>query len=178
MGILTETDWDSADQDEEQAEKPGKLSSPLVRAGSVLILSVMIILAVITALQTFRVAPPDISTPSGATEEFIHRLVSHNFDRAGEQLSSQVSQKVSPADLRLLFRHFEGHYQGIYKIRVDILTQKGDNAIASLRFKLDSGNYQSIQIPLHKENGVWKIASIQPLWKLVLQLEDSRLVTY
>ncbi|HVN56380.1 MAG TPA: hypothetical protein VMT46_18785 [Anaerolineaceae bacterium] len=120
----------------------------------------------------------DLSTPSGSAEEFIRRLAAHQYEKAGEQLTSQLSQKVGADELHILFDHLEMQQHRILTVSADTVSIEGDNAVAAVQMISSKGDPQEVRLPLHKEGDIWRIASIAPLWSLVQQFSNPDLVIY
>lgn len=145
------------------------------------VLAVLILIALYFLFSTYLPGfghKADLSTPSGSAEEFIRLLTSHQFEKAGEQLTSQLSQKVGSDELHILFNHLELQNHWMLDLKVDTVSIEGDNAITVIHLVSNKGTRQEVKLPLHKEGSVWRIASIEPLWSLVEQITHPDLVTY
>lgn len=112
------------------------------------------------------IVPP----PENTAEQFVSALGAHRYEGAMNQLSQDLRQQVSEEDLRALVRNLElspargiqdAHEQGAQ--RLGGAAQQSDQATAEVQVKLGNNQQTTVQLPLIKENGLWKVSSLEPL---------------
>jgi hypothetical protein len=131
--------------------------SAILLAASLLVLSV----AVGQGATTFIVPPPDT-----VAEEFVRALKAHRYEGAKNELSAELQQQVSDEELtRLVYALGAGH-QGIEEAHGESAEEQGDTATATVQVKLGSGQEESLEFALRKEQGEWKLSSIDSLRQL------------
>jgi hypothetical protein len=121
--------------------------------------ALLILAALISQGVTFAIVPP----PGMPAEGLVRALKAHRYEGALEELSEELQQQVQEQDLRDLAEKIEQAHQGIEQVHGETVAQQEQDATAQVDVELDDGSQQTIELPLKKENGIWKVTSLDPL---------------
>ena len=123
--------------------------------------AVLLVLAgMVSQGWTKQIVPPPETTAS----QLVGALAAHRFEGAMNQLSQDLQQQVTEEDLRALMSAIEqSPSKGIQDSHGQSAQIEGDQATAEVQVKLGTNEQINIQFPLKKENGVWKVTSLDPL---------------
>ena len=106
------------------------------------------------------IVPP----PENTAEQLVSALGAHRYEGAMNQLSQDLQQQVSEEDLHALVSSLEeSPAQGIQDAHEQRAQQQGDQATAEVQVKFGNNQQTTVQLPLVKENGLWKVSSLEPL---------------
>ena len=109
-----------------------------------------------------------IPSPEGAAEQFVSAMAAHRYTGALNQLSQDLQGQVKEKDLQDLVQSIEASSsEGIQDAHEEEAQEQVDTATASVRVKLGNNQEETLDFPLKKENGLWKLTSIDPLRSLV-----------
>lgn len=130
--------------------------------------SIVILFGVLGANYLNRMAKPSPNTPQAAAEQFVSDLAAHQYHVAVGSLSRNLSHEVSVKDLESLAMVIDAHQMGIRSATSsDLQTIDGQLAVR-VTVEFNSGVKRFLDLPVLNENGVWKVASIDPLWRVSL----------
>lgn len=104
-----------------------------------------------------------IPTPEVTVEQFFDALNSHDFQAARDELSERLQQDVEPDDLKALEQKIERAHQGIVATHAQNLEPQPSSTMTTVNLEFQSGAQRSFTLPLEKEQGLWKMTSIEPL---------------
>ena len=108
-----------------------------------------------------------IPSPEGTANQFVSALAAHRSAGAQSQLSNSLKEQVSQTDLRDLMEAIEASsLQGIQDSHEQSAQEQGDQAIARLKVKFGNNQEKNMEFQLTKENGLWKVNSINPIQDL------------
>lgn len=105
--------------------------------------------------------------PEQAAENFVSALGAHRYTGAMGQLSQELRQQVSEDDLKGIVQALEGSSRkGIQDAHGVDSQQQGNAATARVQVKFGSSQEQELEFSLLMKNGVWRLASIDPVRSL------------
>ena len=129
--------------------------------------AVMLVLGVLISQDiTEFIVPP----PENTAEQLVSALSAHRYEGAMNQLSQDLQQQVKEEDLQSLVKTIEqSPAQGIQDAHGQQAQEQGNQATAEVQVKLGTNEEINVAFPLKKENGIWKVSSLEPLRGLANQ---------
>jgi len=125
-----------------------------------LLAGMLLVIALFVALdRAGLIIPP----PEKTAEQLVSALGAHRFAGARNQLSQDLRSQVEDADFTALVQGLEQSHQGILDVHELDSQANGRNATARVKIKWGDLQEDTLQFPLVKENGLWKVASLGPL---------------
>jgi len=115
-------------------------------------------------------------SPEQVAEQLVRGVGAHRFEGAMQTLSEPLQESVNPALLRTLAVSIELASGGIEDVNGVSAEETGDTAEAQVLVSLSNRTEVTLSIPLTKENGEWKVASVEPLWQLAQATQTIRLM--
>jgi hypothetical protein len=106
--------------------------------------------------------------------QFVKALEAHRYPAARLELSESAQQQVTVDDLRALVKSIEQQHGGIGKVQSGDMRQAAESATVTMQLDLDDGQTKRIELPLRREQHIWRVESIEPLEKLTRSDEDSQ----
>jgi len=106
-------------------------------------------------------------TPEITAENFISSLAAHRYTGAHNNLTSDLRDEVSLESLQILIAGIEVKKNGIEQAKAEEVQQYGDTAFVSVRIEMKDGSELTVELPLLRENGLWKISALEEMWTLV-----------
>lgn len=88
------------------------------------------------------------------------------YEGAIGRLSAELRGQVKESDLRPLVSRIEQTRGAIEQASVEESREAGQSATGTVQVTLREGREPVLEFPLVKENGVWKIASPDPVRQL------------
>ena len=129
--------------------------------------AILLALAGMVARDWTKVIVPP---PENTAEQLVSALGAHRYEGAMNQLSQDLQQQVKEEDLQNLVKIIEqSPAEGIQDAHGQDAQEQGDQATAEVQVKLGSNQETTLQFPLVKENGTWKVSSLDPLKELAAQ---------
>lgn len=104
-----------------------------------------------------------VPKPEITAEEFIKALGAHRYEGAMEKLSSDLEQATSESDLQSIVEQVEQENGKIDTVKGNLLQEEGDTASASVEVQFENGNQREANLPLVKENGIWRVNGLDGL---------------
>jgi hypothetical protein len=139
----------------------------LARGPLLVVAALIVALAVLWALVSQGYTQFIVPPPEQVGQSFFNSLKSHDFGAAREQLSQDLQQQVSADDLRQMNARLDAAKTGIEQASGQTAQTQGQTATATVEVKLKDGTEQTVEVPLHQENGLWSITSLAPLEALI-----------
>jgi hypothetical protein len=136
---------------------------PVLVVVAILAAVMLAIYAAVALDNASLIVPP----PETTAEQLISALGAHRYEGAMNQLSQELKQQVKEDDLHALVESIESSRQGIQDAHEQGAHEQGQSATASIIIKLGDGQEQTVDLPLQKENGLWKVTSIEALRSLI-----------
>lgn len=132
----------------------------------------LVVFAVVSVILWAAVATDHarlvIPSPEGTANQFVSALAAHRYAGAQSQLTDSLQEQVSQMDLRDLVEVIEASsLQGIQDSQEQSAQEQGDLASARLKVKFGNNQEQEMEFRLKKEDGLWKVNSINPIRSLV-----------
>lgn len=125
--------------------------------------ALLIIAVLVQTDNAALIIPP----PEGTAEQLIGALAAHRYEGAMNQLSQDIQQQVSEKDLQAIVKSIEeSPRKGIQDAHGQDAQTQGAQGTASVEVKFGDNQTQTIDLPLVKENGLWKVASLGPVQAL------------
>ena len=123
-----------------------------------------VVLLALAGLVSQGVEQVIVPPPENAAEQLVAALGARRYTGAMNQLSQDLQQQVREEDLRALVESIEqSGAQGIQDASGQSAQKQGSQATAQMQVKLGNNEEKTVELPLQKENGVWKVSSIAPL---------------
>jgi hypothetical protein len=104
-----------------------------------------------------------------AAEQFLGALSAHRYRAAVDQLSADLQQQVTEADLRGLVQSMEAAEHGIEDAHGQASQEQDQTAHATTTVTLSNQQEQTLEFPLKQAHGPWKLTSIDPVKPLAGQ---------
>jgi hypothetical protein len=139
----------------------------LARGPLLVAAALMMALAVLWALVSQGHAQYLVPPPEQVGQSFLTSLKAHNFEAAHGQLSEDLQQQVSAADLREMNARLDAARTGIEQASGQTAQTQGQTGTATVKVKLKDGTEQTVDWPVRQENGLWSITSLAPLEALI-----------
>lgn len=130
----------------------------LVAVGTAVLVLVLGMLATDERIGRFIVP-----TPETTAEELLRALGARRFEAARAELTEEARASVGTDDLRELANDLEQQGAGISQAHGERLAQHGDEAVVTARVRLQSARDAQLDVPLRREHGLWKVASVEPI---------------
>jgi len=111
----------------------------------------------------------EIITPSAQTtgETFLRALAAHRFEGALNELSSGLEGEVTTYDLKVLMEHIERAHHTIDRVSAVSHSETGELGSARVEVRFSNGVRRTLDLPMRRENGIWKISSLKPVWDFI-----------
>jgi hypothetical protein len=137
-----------------------KSLTPLI---SILVIVVVLLAGISAAMQAGR-AGWIVPAPDTAADGFIEALAAHRYEGALEALSQEQQQDLDWKELQSMVQKIEdSHLRGIEESQTIGFEEQGSTAVAELEVKFKNLDEERLLIPLIREQGEWKVDSIEPL---------------
>lgn len=107
-----------------------------------------------------------IPSPENTAESLVVALSARRYSGAFQALSQDLQEQVGMQDLQKINRAVQSSHGGILDARGQESQEQGTFASATVQVKLGDLRETSLDLPLVKENGEWKVSSIEPLQEL------------
>jgi hypothetical protein len=130
-------------------------------------------LAIIAAMLSVGIEVVVTPPAEQSATQFVKALEAHRYPAARLELSESAQEKVTVDDLRALVKTIEEQHGGIGKAQSGDEQQDADSATVTIRLDLDDGQTMRVELPLRREQHIWRVESIDPLEKLTRSEEES-----
>ncbi|MHB1132786.1 MAG: nuclear transport factor 2 family protein [Chloroflexota bacterium] len=121
---------------------------------------VLLVLAFLINTDASRFVVPQ---PDNVAEQFLRALGAGRYQAAHAALSEETQDQVSAERLREIAAALKRDSGGIKGAYAEDAEQSGERATTEARIVLENHTEQSLQFPLRREHGLWKIASVEAL---------------
>jgi hypothetical protein len=112
---------------------------------------------------TLAVIPP----PETEAESLVRALDARRFAAFRSELTESLRKEVDDETLKLLSARIESSHKGISEAHgTDTRHQDSHRATATVEVELGDRTAERIELPLIREHGLWRVASIEPLGRL------------
>jgi hypothetical protein len=117
-----------------------------------------------------------VPPPEAAAESFLRAMAEHRYARARGHLAAGL-ESIEPGDLAALQARLERARGTVENVHGQdaVVTGKESTARVTLRF---SGGDGQLDLPLRREKGLWKVASLDPLRALAGAGEASAMAPF
>jgi hypothetical protein len=137
---------------------------PALRPMATILAIVAVILLAMAGLTSIDKADLLIPTPEGAAAQMVGALGAHRAAGARGQLAKDLQEQVDEGELLALIRNIEaGPLRGIEDAHEVSSEEQGGQVVAQVRVKFGDLSEHILEFPLRKENGLWKVSSLDPL---------------
>jgi len=113
-----------------------------------------------------------VPRPEQEAQEFLKALQAHNYGAARHALTRDLQAQIMDEDLRALARELEERRPALEDARGVSAAVQGTAASATVELRREDGLRHHAEFRLERENGLWKLASIEPVQALAR--EDPR----
>ena len=135
---------------------------PLVGITALFGASVLMLGVLVANDVDFAIVPP----PENEAESLVLALKSRRFTAVKGELTSSLKEVVQDDQLKALFDAVRAAHGGISDAYGERAQKDGDRATASVKVKLEDQTEETMELPLEKENGLWRVSSLEPLGRL------------
>jgi hypothetical protein len=104
-----------------------------------------------------------VPSPHVTAEQFLRALKAHRYEGARDQLSEGLRAQVSRERLAQVVQDLERTESGISEAHGERSQQSGTRADAEAQVRLESQREVVLTFPLVREQGIWRITSVDPL---------------
>ena len=112
---------------------------------------------------TFAIIP----SPETEAESLVRALKARRFAAVKNELTESLRGSVDDAALKALLEQLRSSHRGILEAHGESSRQHGPHeAAATVAVRLEDKTQETIELPLKKEHGLWRVASIEPLGRL------------
>jgi hypothetical protein len=140
-----------------------KALKPIVLILGIFVVTIGLLSVMVALGWTNMITPP----PENAADGLVDALQAHRYEGALNQLSQDLKQQTNPEDLQALVKAIEeSSLKGIEDAQGIDAQESDQAATARVQVKFANLQEQTFSFPLHKENGIWKVASLAPLQNL------------
>jgi hypothetical protein len=126
-------------------------------------------LVVLELLTSQGVTAVIVPPPDSAGEELVRAMHARRFTAAQRELAEGLRVQMGEAGVRGLADALEAAGRGLEDAHGQGYERQNERATAHLLVKTKDGQERPIDLPLTKEQGEWKVASLEPLRALVPQ---------
>ena len=134
----------------------------ILAIAAIFVLALLLIAGAVALDQAKFIIP----SPETTAAQLVDALGAHRYEGAMNQLSEELRQQVTEQDLQSLVQSIESSQDGIYDAQEVGAQEQSQFASAQVKVKLGNGQERIIEFPLEKENGLWKVSSLEPLQSL------------
>jgi hypothetical protein len=138
---------------------------PLIGAAAIVAGALAILQLLLAQGVTFAIVPP----PETTAEQLVRAVQAHRFYGAMQLLSEPLQAQVAEDDFRGIAAEIREAHGGIAQAHGVDAQPAGDTATATARVRLEDRSETTLEFPLVKEQGEWRVASIDPLRRLATQ---------
>ena len=110
----------------------------------------------------FATVPP----PETEAESLVRALKARRFNAVKGELTESLKQEVQEDQLKQLFEAVRAAHRGISDAHGEEAQTEGTRASATVRVRLEDKTEETIELPLAKEHGLWRVTSLEPLGRL------------
>ena len=112
---------------------------------------------------TFAIVP----SPETEAESLVRALKARRLNAVKSELSESLRWEIDDRQLKALVESIRSSHKGISEAHgSETRQQEPDKATATVEVKLGDQTEETIEFPLVKEHGLWRVASIDPLGRL------------
>lgn len=130
---------------------------------AVLFGAAMLVLGLLVANEVeFAIVPP----PETEAESLVRALKARRFNAMKGELTESLREKVQDDQLEELFEAVRAAHKGISDAHGEESAIDGARATARVKVKLEDKTEETLEVPLQKEHGLWRVSSIEPLGRL------------
>lgn len=129
-----------------------------------MLLTAAVVLLALWGLVAQDVTQLIVPSPETTAEQLIGALGAHRYEGAMNQLSQDLQQQVTVEDLQSLVKRIEASQaRGIQDSLGQSANEHDQQTTAIVQVTLGSNQQVNVELPLIKENGLWKVSSLDPL---------------
>jgi hypothetical protein len=107
-----------------------------------------------------------VPAPETEAESLVRALKARRFNAVKGELTESLKQEVQEDQLKQLFEAVRAAHKGISDAHGEEAQKEGNRATAAVKVKLEDKTEETIELPLEKEHGLWRVASLEPLGRL------------
>lgn len=135
---------------------------PLAGVGALFGAALLALSLLVSNGVTFAIVPP----PETEAESLVRALKARRFNAVRGGLSEALNETLGDEQLEDLFARVRRTRVGISDAHGESSIEQQDTAAATVRVKLEDKTEETLEFPLAKEHGLWRVASIEPLGRL------------
>ena len=99
-----------------------------------------------------------LPSPDNAAGELLRALAAHRQPAARRELVRELRDQVTPEQLSYLGT--------VSRVDAETVDEQADRATVRATLRLGAGEEREVELPLVKEAGLWRVASVEPLHAL------------
>jgi hypothetical protein len=114
-----------------------------------------------------------VPPPEAAAENFLKALAEHRYTQAPHHLAAGLNQ-TEPGELAALHASVERAHGAVEKVQGEDASVTGQESTARVSLRFPYGP-RDLRLPLRREKGLWKVASLDPLRALAASAAEPGL---
>jgi hypothetical protein len=107
-----------------------------------------------------------VPAPETEAESLVRALKARRFTAVKGELTESLKEAVQDDQLESLFESVKSAHNGISDAHGESAQKASDRARATVKVKLEDKTEETIELPLEKEHGLWRVSSLEPLGRL------------
>jgi hypothetical protein len=123
-------------------------------------------LATLLLLGSAGLASLFVPGPADAAAELLRALAAHREPAAHRELSEAMRAQVPPERLQALASALAARLGPIDQVDAAVVDERDDRATVRATLRAGAGEEHQVDLPLVKEEGLWHVASVEPLRQL------------
>lgn len=104
-----------------------------------------------------------LPSPENTAGELLRALAAHREPAAHRELSQGLKEQVPPEQLESLATAIEQRLGGVSQVSVQTVDERESRATVRATLRVGAGEERDVELPLVKEEGFWRVASIESL---------------
>ncbi len=137
----------------------------IIEPGVLILAITLVFLEILSVVSNFKTGKK--IDPLNTAKIFFETLAAHQYTEALCCLTQELHQSTDEGDLKSQMQAIEDLHHGIWEVVSLNWRKEGDTVLAELLIKTGNSE-QNLAVPMKKEGGDWKVASLKPLHQLVV----------
>jgi hypothetical protein len=107
-----------------------------------------------------------VPSPDDTAGEMLHALLANREPAAHRALTRQLQEQVPTERLEQLASEIAERLGAISHLETETVEEQDDRATVRATVRVGAGEERTLELPLVKEEGFWRVASLEPLGAL------------
>jgi hypothetical protein len=104
-----------------------------------------------------------VPSPDDTAGEMLHALLAHRESAAHRALSRELRAQVPPERLEQLAPEVAERLGAVSRLTTETVAEQDDRATVRATLRVGAGEERTLELSLVKEEGFWRVASLEPL---------------